>query len=222
MQLTAPLTIAVPKGRILSELEPLLSRVGIYPEESFFDEEARALQFSCKNSPITLVRVRSFDVATFVAFGGAHVGIAGSDVLLEFDYHDIYMPLDLNIGHCRLSVAAPFGTMSQKTFARASHMRVATKYPNLTRQYFAGRGVQAECIKLSGAMELAPALGMAECIVDLVSSGATLRANGLEEVDVMAKISSRLVINRSVFKTRSTEINSLIASFREAVDEQAA
>lgn len=222
MRLTAPLTIAVPKGRILSELEPLLSRVGIYPEESFFDENARALQFACKDIPVTLVRVRSFDVPTFVAFGGAHVGIAGSDVLMEFDYHDIYMPLDLNIGHCRLSVAGPMGRIDKASFSRASHMRVATKYPAITRQYFANKGVQAECIKLNGAMELAPSLGMAECIVDLVSSGATLKANGLEEIDEIAKISSRLIINRSVFKTRSSEINSLIASFREAVNEQAA
>lgn len=221
MNIKQPLTIAVPKGRILSELEPLLSKVGIYPEAAFFDENSRALQFECKGQPITLIRVRSFDVATFVAFGGAHVGFCGSDVLMEFDYSDIYMPLDMNIGHCRLSIAAPVG-VSEKPFARESHVRIATKYPNLTRQFFAKKGIQAECIKLSGAIELAPALGMADRIVDLVSSGATLKANGLEEVAVITQVSSRLIINRSVYKTRSAEIGSMIEAFRGAVDERAA
>ena len=216
MYLTQPLVMAVPKGRILEELQPLLARAGIYPEEAFFDENSRQLQFSCKNQPITLIRVRSFDVATFVAFGGAHVGVAGSDVLMEFDYEDLYLPLDLNIGHCRLSVAAPVGF--NKNLARESHVRVATKYPNITRKYFMNMGIQAECIKLNGAMELAPNLGLSTHIVDLVSSGATLKANGLEEVNVIGKISSRLIVNRSIFKTRSNEMTTLIESFREAVD----
>ncbi len=220
MNITQPLTIAVPKGRILSELEPLLSRVGIYPEESFFDENSRALQFECKGLPITLIRVRSFDVATFVAFGGAHVGFCGSDVLMEFDYSDIYMPLDMRIGHCRLSVAAPVHGSVDK--ARESHIRVATKYPNIAKQYYAKKGIQAECIKLNGAIELAPVLGMADCIVDLVSSGATLKANGLAEQEIITQVSSRLIVNRSVFKTRSAEINSLLELFRKAVDERAA
>ncbi|MDX2074241.1 MAG: ATP phosphoribosyltransferase [Alphaproteobacteria bacterium] len=211
------LTIAVPKGRILSELQPLLQRAGITPEAAFFDEESRQLQFSCKNQPITLIRVRSFDVPTFVAFGGAHVGMAGSDVLMEFDYADIYQPLDLNIGHCRLSVAMLEKDVEASKTAHESHVRVATKYPNITRRYFAERGVQAECIKLSGAMELAPSLGLAPRIVDLVSSGKTLAANGLVETDVITKVSSRLIINRPTFKTRSSEMNALIAAFREAI-----
>lgn len=215
MYLTQPLVMAVPKGRILAELQPVLAAAGVYPEEAFFDEDSRALQFACKNQPITLIRVRSFDVATFVAFGGAHVGVCGSDVLAEFDYHDIYQPLDLNIGHCRLSVAA--ARTNERNLARESHLRVATKYPNITRKYFADKGIQAECIKLSGAMELAPSLGLAGHIVDLVSSGATLAANGLEEVNVIAKVSSRLIVNRSVFKTRSPEITTFIEAFREAV-----
>lgn len=216
MQLKSSLTIAVPKGRILSELQPLLSRAGIVPEESFFDENSRALQFTCKNAPISLIRVRSFDVATFVAFGGAHVGVCGSDVLAEFDYQDIYQPLDLGIGTCRLSVAS-FPAQA-KEIGHASHIRVATKYPNITKNYFASRSVQAECIKLSGAMELAPGLGLAECIVDLVSSGATLKANGLMETEVICDVSSRLIINRSIFKTRSEEMNALIAAFRSALN----
>lgn len=218
MQLSQPLTIAVPKGRILSELQPLLQRAGIFPEEAFFDEDSRALQFACKDQPITLIRVRSFDVPTFVAFGGAHVGIAGSDVLMEFDYGDIYQPLDLKIGRCRLSVAVLERDADALKRARESHVKVATKYPNITRDFFAARGVQAECIKLNGAMELAPSLGLAQRIVDLVSSGKTLAANGLVETDVICEVSSRLIINRSVFKTRSAEMGALVSAFREAVD----
>ncbi len=218
MQLAAPLTIAVPKGRILSELHPLLRAVGIIPEEAFFDENSRQLTFECKGAPIQLIRVRSFDVPTFVAFGGAHVGVAGSDVLMEFNYDDIYQPLDLKIGRCRLSVAVQRKDEARLKREHASHVRIATKYPNLTRNYFANLGIQAECIKLSGAMELAPGLGLASRIVDLVSSGQTLAANGLVESETIADVSSRLIINRSTFKTRSEEMNALIAAFREAVD----
>ena len=214
--ITSPLTIAVPKGRILQELQPLLARAGVFPEAAFFDEDSRALQFACKDAPISLIRVRSFDVPTFVAFGGAQVGVAGSDVLAEFDYSDIYQPLDLGIGKCRLSVAS-FPAQAEK-IKRASHVRVATKYPNLARQYFASKGVQAECIKLSGAMELAPSLGLSECIVDLVSSGKTLAANGLIESDIICEVSSRLIINRSIFKTRSEEMTALVDAFRSAIN----
>ncbi|MBY0407842.1 MAG: ATP phosphoribosyltransferase [Rickettsiales bacterium] len=214
------LVIAVPKGRIQDELAPLFRKVGIYPEESFFDDSERSLQFRCKDSDITLIRVRSFDVPTFVAFGAAHMGIAGSDVLMEFDYPDLYAPLNLDIGHCRLSVAQPYD-MGEEDFAGLSHIRVATKYPNLTRKYFADQGVQAECIKLNGAMELAPRLGLAKHIVDLVSSGRTLKANGLREVKVIAEISSRLIVNRAAFKTRSGEVSELVERFRELLDEEA-
>jgi len=210
------LVIAVPKGRILKELVPLFERVGITPEKAFFDEEDRQLQFICRDSNIELIRVRSFDVPTFVAFGAAHLGVAGSDVLREFDYSDIYSPLDLNIGHCRLSVAEREDAAAED-MTRLSHIRIATKYPNLTQKFFAESGIQAECIKLSGAMELAPKLGMASRIVDLVSSGRTLKANGLHEVETIMSVSSRLIINRTAFKTRSAEISGLIERFREAV-----
>jgi ATP phosphoribosyltransferase len=218
MHIRQPLTIAVPKGRILSELQPLMQATGIYPEEAFFDEDSRQLQFSCKGAPINLIRVRSFDVPTFVAFGGAHVGVAGSDVLMEFDYNDLYQPLDLNIGLCRLSIAVLEKNAAAIRRNAESHVRVATKYPNITRNYFAARGMQAECIKLNGAMELAPSLGLAPRIVDLVSSGKTLAANGLIETDVITQVSSRLIINRAIFKTRSDEMSDLIAAFREAVN----
>jgi ATP phosphoribosyltransferase len=214
--MSKPLVIALPKGRIQEEVAPLLKKAGIEPEKAFFDDSSRALQFSCNGGAISIIRVRSFDVATFVAFGAAQIGVCGSDVLMEFDYPDLYTPLDLNIGHCRLSVAQPENAR-QEELGRLSHIRVATKYPNVTRHYFADKGIQAECIKLSGAMELAPGLGLAPIIVDLVSSGKTLKANGLREMDVIAKVSSRLIINRAAFKTQSAEINGWIEKFRQAV-----
>jgi ATP phosphoribosyltransferase len=162
--------------------------------------------------------VRSFDVATFVAFGAAQLGVCGSDVLMEFDYPDLYAPLDLNIGHCRLCVAEPKDLPEKEEVSRASHLRVATKYPNVTRKYFAELGIQAECVKLNGAMELAPKLGLASRIVDLVSTGKTLKANGLKEAGTIAKVSSRLIVNRAAFKTRSAEIGGLIEKFRGAVN----
>lgn len=213
-----PLVIAVPKGRIQEEVAPLLAKVGIEPEKSFFDDAERQLQFSCVKGNASLIRVRSFDVATFVAFGAAHLGICGSDVLMEFDYSDIYAPLDLGIGTCRLSVAHPVG-MKNEDLSRISHIRVATKYPNMTRKFFAEKGIQAECIKLNGAMELAPKLGLANHIVDLVSSGKTLAANGLVEGDVIATISSRLIVNRAAFKTRTEEMGALIERFRGVVSD---
>ncbi len=196
---------------------PMLARMGIFPEQAFFDDAERQLQFACKDSNISLIRVRSFDVPTFVAFGAAHIGVAGSDVLMEFDYSELYTPLDLDIGHCRLSVAELEETAKTEDISRLSHIKIATKYPNMTRRHFASLGIQAECIKLSGAMELAPKLGLAPRIVDLVSSGRTLAANGLKEVEVIAKISSRLIVNRTAFKTRNAEIRDLINRFREAI-----
>lgn len=216
------LVIALPKGRIFDELRPIFDRLGIVPEPAFFDESARALRFATNLSHVSIIRVRSFDVPTFVAYGAAHIGIAGSDVLREFDYPDIYAPLDLGIGRCRLSVAEPAELASIDDPSRWSHIRIATKYPNLTRQHFAARGVQAECIKLNGAMELAPSLGLCERIVDLVSSGATLKANGLVEVETIMEISSRLIVNRSAFKTRSEELSALIDRFRESMHALAA
>ena len=216
--MTQPLTLAVPKGRILKELQPLLARAGIVPEADFFDEYSRKLEFETNVPELSIIRVRSFDVATFVAFGAAQMGVAGSDVLLEFEFPDIYAPLDLKIGKCRLSVAEPQELAKESDPARLSHIRVATKYPNITRSHFAARGVQAECIKLSGAMELAPKLGLSRHIVDLVSTGATLKANGLVEVEKIADVSSRLVINRTAYKTRSEDLSAWVARFKGAID----
>lgn len=213
--MTAPVVIAIPKGRIQEELLPMFARVGIEPEKSFFDDAERQLQFSTSQPHISLIRVRSFDVATFVAFGAAQLGIAGSDVLEEFEYAELYAPLDLGIGKCRLAVAAP-KAIAGEDFSRASHIRIATKYPNMTTRHFAAEGIQAECIRLSGAMELAPKLGLAPRIVDLVSSGKTLAANGLVEVEKIADVSSRLIVNRAAYKTRGAEMTGFIERFAEA------
>ncbi len=212
----SPLVIAVPKGRILSEALPLLAAAGIVPEPAFSDEDSRALRFATNRADIDLIRVRAFDVATFVAHGAAQLGIVGSDVLMEFAYAELYAPVDLGIGHCRVSVAEP-ADMAAKDDPRGwSHVRIATKYPGITRRHFEARGVQAECVKLNGAMELAPILGLAPRIVDLVSSGRTLKENGLVEVETIAEVSSRLVVNRTAFKTRA-EVVGLVDGFRAAV-----
>ena len=208
----APLLLAVPKGRILAEALPLLARAGIVPEAAFADADSRALAFATNDAALGLIRVRAFDVATFVAHGGAQLGIVGSDVLAEFDYPALYAPVDLGIGRCRLSVAMAAGTDDDE----AGHVRVATKYPNLTTRHYAARGVQAECVKLNGAMELAPQLGLAPRIVDLVSSGRTLAENGLVEVERMLDVTARLIVNRAAFKTR-LEVVALVERFRAAV-----
>ena len=167
-----PLTFAVPKGRILEEALPVMARAGVVPHSAFHDKADRSLSFACESDDMRIIRVRAFDVATFVAFGAAQMGIVGSDVIEEFNYSELYAPVDLDIGHCHLSVAEPVDA-SEHPPGKASHLRVATKYPNITSRYFEKRGVQAECVKLNGAMELAPSLGLAGRIVDLVSTGRT-------------------------------------------------
>ena len=214
--MTRPLTFAIPKGRILDEALPLLARAGIEPEAEFHDKKSRALRFATNRPDVSIIRVRAFDVATFVAHGAAQIGIVGSDVLEEFDYSEIYAPVDLDMGHCRLSIAEPVG-LADEDEAAMSHVRVATKYPHLTRRYYEARGIQAECVKLNGAMELAPSLGLSRRIVDLVSSGATLKANGLVETHVIMQVSARLIVNRAAYKMRSADLTPLVDAFRKAV-----
>ena len=209
------LVLALPKGRILDEAMPLVRAAGIEPEADFDNPKSRSLRFSTNHPHIDIIRVRAFDVATFVAFGAAEIGIAGNDVLMEFDYPEIYAPLDLGIGKCHLSVAEPIELAGEDDPSRWSHIRVATKYPTITAKHFARRGVQAECVKLNGAMELAPGLGLCRLIVDLVSTGSTLKANGLVEVERVADISSRLIVNRTALKTRPEEMAGWIERFRE-------
>ncbi len=199
----------------------MLAAAGVVPEPAFADEGSRALRFATNRPDISLIRVRAFDVATFVAHGAAQLGIVGSDVLMEFDYSELYAPVDLDIGHCRLSVAEPVEMAAGDDPRAWSHVRVATKYPNLTRKHFEARGVQAECVKLNGAMEIAPVLGLADRIVDLVSSGRTLKENGLAEVEVICEVSARLIVNRAAFKTRAATIAPLVEGFRAAVGKAA-
>ncbi|MXO63554.1 ATP phosphoribosyltransferase [Qipengyuania oceanensis] len=214
------LTFAVPKGRILDEALPVMARAGIEPEAGFHDKSNRALSFGTNRADMRIIRVRAFDVATFVAHGAAQIGIVGSDVVEEFDYSDLYAPVDLDIGHCRLSVAEP--AQGADAIDGASHLRVATKYPNLTRRHFEERGIQAECVKLNGAMELAPSLGLSGRIVDLVSTGQTLRDNGLVETSRILDISARLIVNRAALKT-DPRVGELVEAFRaDAARRQAA
>lgn len=215
--MTAPIIFAIPKGRILDEALPLMQAAGIEPEAAFFDKESRSLMFDTGDSGVRIIRVRAFDVATFVAHGAAQAGIVGSDVIDEFDYSELYAPVDLDIGHCRISVAEPAELAATDDPRSWSHVRVATKYPNLTRKHFAARGVQAECVKLNGAMEIAPLLGLSSRIVDLVSSGKTLKENGLVEVEKIAQVSARLVANRAAFKT-DERVAALVEKFRAAVN----
>ena len=212
------LTFAIPKGRILDEALPVMAHAGVVPEDAFHDKSNRALSFATTREDMRLIRVRAFDVATFVAHGAAQIGIVGSDVIEEFDYPDLYAPVDLDIGHCRLSVATVKGEVGPS--GKASHLRVATKYPNLTRRHFERQGIQAECVKLNGAMELAPSLGLARQIVDLVSTGRTLKDNGLEESERILDISARLIVNRAALKTDG-RVAQLVDAFREIAQARA-
>jgi ATP phosphoribosyltransferase len=218
--MAAALTFAVPKGRILDEALPVMARAGVVPESAFHDKASRALSFATESEDMRIIRVRAFDVATFVAFGAAQAGIVGSDVIEEFDYSELYAPVDLGIGHCRLSVAEPKDARFYNP-GNASHLRVATKYPNITSRWFERQGIQAECVKLNGAMELAPSLGLSMRIVDLVSTGRTLADNGLVESDVIMPVSARLIVNRAALKTEP-RVAQLVERFRALAEPDAA
>ena len=211
------LVLALPKGRILTQVLPILTRAGLEPEAAFFDSDDRRLSFGTNHENIDIIRVRSFDVATFLAYGAAHIAIAGSDVLMEFDHPEIYAPVDLGIGACRMVVASEAHLAETEDPRSWSHVRVATKYPKVTTRHFASRGVQAECIKLNGAMELAPSMGLCRRIVDLVETGSTLIANGLVEVEEITTITSRLAVNRAAWKQHPVLINGWIEKIRQAV-----
>ena len=210
--------IAIPRGRIIKELKKILLKTSFAPEDDLFDDKSRKLTFLSKNKNINYIKVRAFDACTFVAFGAAHIGIAGEDVIKEFDYSEIYAPLELNIGHCRLSVAALKTLLKKEDPETWSNIRVATKYPNISKEYFANKGIQVEAIKLNGSMELAPSLKMCRRIVDLVSTGATLKANGLKEIDEIMKVQSKLIINRSAFKTNNKKIQSIMNEIKSLIE----
>ena len=181
------------------------------PDPLLFDKNTRKLTFKSKKRNIENIKVRAFDACTFVAFGAAQIGIAGEDVINEFDYSEIYAPLDLKIGHCRISVAALKSLLKKENPETWSNIRIATKYPNITKKFFYNKGIQVEIIKLSGSMELAPSLNMCRRIVDLVSTGKTLKENGLTEIEEIMKIQSKLIVNRSAYKTNMNEVSKIIA-----------
>ncbi len=209
--------IAVPRGRITKECKNLLSKTTFAPDPMLFDKDTRKLKFKSKSKDVEYIKVRAFDVCTFVAFGAAQIGIAGEDVIQEFDYSEVYAPLNLNIGHCKISVAALKSLLKKENPETWSNIRIATKYPNITKKYFANKGIQVEIIKLSGSMELAPNLKMCRRIVDLVSTGKTLKVNGLIEVEEIMKIQSKLIVNRSFYKTEMTKIKKIISEFEQIV-----
>ena len=209
--------MAVPKGRILDELNPILKRIGILPERDFYSHDSRKLMFETNLKFLNIIRVRSFDVATFVALGAAQIGIAGDDVLNEFNYEEIYKVLDLKIGKCRLSVAKKKNSISDFS-DKEGHILVATKYKNTVTNYFAKKGIRAECIKLNGAIELAPKLGICSAIVDLVSTGKTIKENNLKETDILLRITSKLIINKIAYKLMNDNITSILDKFKKMIN----
>jgi len=205
------INIALSKGRILEETLPLLARAGLRPTED--PERSRKLIVATERRGVRLVLVRASDVPTYVGNGAAEIGIAGGDVVLEHGGAGLYQPIDLGIARCRLVVATRRGYDYGSAVQQGARLRVATKYVNLTREHFAGKGVHVDLIRLYGSMELAPLLGLADAIVDLVSSGKTLRANKLVAVEEIRSISARLVVNQVALKTRRAELQPLIEAF---------
>lgn len=212
--MTDMLTIAIPKGRILQESVALFKKIGIDCDELLSD--TRKLIFENPAQKMRYMIVRATDVPTYVEYGSADLGIVGKDTLLEQD-KDLYEPLDLKFGYCRLMVAEPAELSRTDDPATWSHIRIATKYPNITEKYFAAKGVQVEIIKLYGSIELAPLVGLSEHIVDLVSTGETLRQNGLVEVETIAEITTRLIVNRGSLKTKYQRITSIIEGLEKHV-----
>ena len=208
--------IALSKGRILEESLPLLARAGIEPVENPL--KSRKLIIDTNIPGTQIVIIRAADVPTYVQFGAADLGIAGRDVLMEHDGHDLYELLDLKIARCRLMVAEPVGLAARDDPKSWTRVRVATKYVNITRRHFAAKGIQTDIIKLYGSMELAPLVGLSDRIVDLVETGNTLKANGLAEIEKLADISAWLVGNQASMKMKHTTLKALVERFRQAVD----
>ena len=206
----------MPKGRIAKEIISLLSSLNLEPEKDFFKDENRQLLFKTKTKNFFLTKVRNFDVPTIVAFGGADFGIVGSDVLNEFDYEEIYSPIDLKIGKCSM-VLAKKKKQKYNSNNTTSIIKVATKYPTTTENFFENKGQQVECVKLNGSIEIAPQLGISEMIVDLVSTGKTLKENDLEVIEKISDISSSLIVNRISLKTNPGDVNKIIKSFEKKI-----
>ncbi len=205
------LTIALAKGRILEETLPLLARAGIEPADDL--SKSRKLVFATNQPDLSLVLIRSADVPTYVQYGAADLGIAGKDVLAEHGGEGLYERVDLKIATCKMMTAG----FPDRPLPR-TRLKVATKYPEITRRFFLERGRQVELIKLYGSMELAPVVGLADIIVDLVDSGNTLRANGLTPMENIMDISSRLIINRAALKMKNESVKALVSQIEKAVD----
>jgi len=212
--MTDYITIAIPKGRILEESVELFGKIGIDCTELL--GKSRKLIFENPAQKMRYMIVRATDVPTYVEYGCADLGIVGKDTLME-QGKDLYEPLDLKFGYCRLMVAEPAELSRDDDPARWSNIRIATKYPNITEKYFSGKGVQVELIKLYGSIELAPLVGLSERIVDLVSTGETLRQNGLVEVETIAEITTRLIVNRASLKTKHQRITEIIRGLEQHV-----
>ncbi|HEY9134605.1 MAG TPA: ATP phosphoribosyltransferase [Pseudomonadales bacterium] len=206
------ITIALSKGRILDETLPLLKRAGIALNED--PAKSRKLIFDTTQAGVNILIIRASDVPTYVEYGAADVGVAGKDVLMEHGSQGLYEPLDLRIAACKLMVAAPVNAPPV-----VGRLKVATKFVNIARRYYAEQGVQAEIIKLYGSMELAPLVGLADRIVDVVDTGNTLKANGLEPTELISQISSRLIVNKAAMKMKHQRIQSLIIGLQQAVAE---
>jgi ATP phosphoribosyltransferase len=211
------LTLALSKGRIFDETLPLLQRAGIVVADD--PETSRKLILTTSRADVRVVLVRASDVPTYVQYGGADLGVAGADVLMEVEGDGLYRPLDLGIARCRMSVATRADFDYASAVKQGSRIRVATKYTATARQHFADKGVHVDLIKLYGSMELAPLTGLADAIVDLVSSGGTLKANGLVEVEKIADISSRLVVNQAALKLKREAMRPLIEALEQAVEK---
>jgi ATP phosphoribosyltransferase len=207
------ITLALSKGRIFDETTPMLAAMGIEPLEH--PEKSRKLILGTNRPDLRLLIVRASDVPTYVQYGAADLGIAGSDVLVEHGGDGLYQPVDLGIAKCRMSLCAAQDLDVETMIRRGARLRVATKYLQTTRRYFADRGIHADLIKLYGSMELAPLVGLADVIVDLVSTGATLKANGLREVEVIGPVSSRLVVNQASLKLRYDQLEPLVQAFAQ-------
>lgn len=210
------ITFALPKGRIMQDSMALFGRIGITCAE--MEGESRKLVFENREDRYRFMAVRATDVPTYVEYGCADLGVVGKDTLLE-QGKDLYEPLDLKFGYCRLVVAEPKALRDADDPANWSNIRVATKYPHITERYFAAKGIQVEIVKLYGSIELAPLVGLSERIVDLVSTGATLRDNGLVEVETIAEITSRLILNRASLKTKQQRIGKIIAQLEKVVGQ---
>ncbi len=213
--MTTPLTLALSKGRIFIETLPLLAQAGIRVLED--PDTSRKLILETSRSDLRIIIVRASDVPTYVQYGAADLGVAGKDVLLEHGTEGLYQPIDLGVARCRMSVAVPRGFGYQNAVRQGARLRVATKYLRTAREHFAAKGVHVDLIKLYGSMELAPLIGLADAIVDLVSSGNTLRANDLVEVEQIMPISAKLIVNQAALKLKRVAIQPLLEVFSKIV-----